>query len=85
VVAEVQRHRRVVPQHVGTHTFSRNQLVEELPLDLGAAAAIGVSQMRDDDVDLRLRLGNREMRPIGGIEQRFFNEEHATMPRAAAE
>lgn len=85
MIAETKRHRRVVPQHLGPDALSRDHVIKELPLNFCIARSIALAQMRHDDVDSWLCVGDGDVRCIVGIKDWFFNDEDAPISGATAQ
>ena len=85
MVAEPQRHRCVVPQHVRSHAFPLDDVIEQRSLDRGLVRAICFPQMRHDNVDVRLRLGDGRVRALDRVKMRFFEEKNTSVSGGPAQ
>src|SRR4051812_20736476 len=83
MISEGERHRRVVPEDESRHTRLGDQIVDGPALSLyGEVLGRSRRQMwsRDDDVAVALQF---EAIRAGRVVNRFFDEEHAALARAA--
>ncbi len=85
MVAETKRHRRVIPQHLGTDVLLRDQFIKEMPLHVGLALTIRFAQMGHDDTNPCLCLGDRQVRAVDCVEDWFLNDEDAPVTGATAQ
>ena len=85
MVAEPQRHRRVVPQHLGPDVFCDDQIIKEPALHVGFALAIELAKMRHDDTYSCRCVSDSDMRPVDRVEDRFFNDKDASISGATSQ